>query len=107
MLFYVWYVKKPNWKRYLPVFISFALGLMSKPMLVTVPFVLLLIDYWPLNRTTIQTQNDTKIQVPLKEGKEKLSFLILEKVPLCILSAALICIMFYLPQSASAPQFER
>jgi hypothetical protein len=50
MLSYVWYVKQPNWKRYLPVFFSFALGLMSKPMLVTLPFVLLLLDYWPLQR---------------------------------------------------------
>ncbi|MRS06016.1 hypothetical protein EG832_22780, partial [bacterium] len=50
MLFYVWYVKKPGWKRYWPVLASFALGLMSKPMLVTLPFVLLLMDYWPLSR---------------------------------------------------------
>ena len=107
MLFYVWYVKKPNWKRYLPVFIIFALGLMSKPMLVTLPFVLLLLDYWPLKRTAIQTRNVTEIQIPLKEGKEKLGFLILEKVPLFILSAISICIMYYLPQSTSASQFER
>jgi tetratricopeptide (TPR) repeat protein len=107
MLFYVWYVKKPSWKRYLPIFISFALGLMSKPMLVTMPFVLLLIDYWPLNRTVINTQNETMSEVDLKAGKEKLNFLIFEKVPLFILSSVLICIMFYLPQSVSAPQFER
>ena len=43
MLSYVWYVKQPNWKRYLPVFVSFALGLMSKPMLVVLPFVFFLI----------------------------------------------------------------
>jgi len=107
MLFYVWYVKKPNWKRYLPVFIIFALGLMAKPMLVTLPFVLLLIDFWPLKRTAIQTQNHTEIQNPLKEAKEKPGFLILEKVPLFILSAFSIGIMFYLPQSTSASQFER
>ena len=107
MLFYVWYARQPNWKRYLPVFISFALGLMSKPMLVTLPFVLLLLDYWPLNRTAINTQNETEIQVTLKAGKEKLSFLILEKIPLFILSAISICVMFYLPQSASAPQSKR
>jgi tetratricopeptide (TPR) repeat protein len=100
MLFYVWYVKQPNWKRYLPVFISFALGLMSKPMLVTMPFVLLLLDYWPLDRTAIHTQNNTEIQVPLKAGKEKLSFLILEKVPLFILSAISVCIIMNAPQSA-------
>jgi tetratricopeptide (TPR) repeat protein len=107
MLSYVWYVKQPNWKRYLPVIISFALGLMSKPMLVVLPFVLLLLDYWPLNRTAINTRNETEVDVTLKAGKEKLSFLILEKVPLFILSAILIYITIYSPQSVSAPQSER
>ncbi|HOZ62035.1 MAG TPA: glycosyltransferase family 39 protein, partial [Smithellaceae bacterium] len=59
MLCYVWYTRKPNWKRYVPILISFAMGLMSKPMLVTLPFVLLLIDYWPLNRTAIDEQHNT------------------------------------------------
>ena len=107
MLSYVWYVKQPNWKRYLPVFVSFALGLMSKPMLVVLPFVLLLLDYWPLNRTAINTQNETNIRATLKAGKEKLNFLILEKVPLFILSTILIWITIYSPQSHSAPQSKR
>jgi protein O-mannosyl-transferase len=107
MLFYVRYVKKPDWKRYLPVFVSLALGLMSKPMLVTMPFVLLLLDYWPLNRTAVNTLSETEIQVILKTRKEKPSFLILEKVPLFILSAVSICIMFYSPQSDYSTQFER
>ena len=48
---YVRYVRKPvSWSRYLTVLFLFALGLMCKPMLVTMPFVLLLLDYWPLNR---------------------------------------------------------
>jgi tetratricopeptide (TPR) repeat protein len=101
MLFYVWYVKQPNWKRYLPVFFSFALGLMSKPMLVTLPFVLLLLDYWPLNRTTITKVNanqaDTSM-LPIK--REKISFLILEKIPLFVLTAISICITIYAAQSA-------
>ena len=100
MLFYVWYVKQPDWKRYLSVLISFALGLMSKPMLVTLPFVLLLIDYWPLNRTSINTQNEKDARLTLKAGKEKLSFLIWEKIPLFILSAISICITIDAPQSA-------
>jgi protein O-mannosyl-transferase len=106
MLFYIRYVRKPGWKHYLPVFVSFALGLMSKPMLVTLPFVLLLLDYWPLNRTIIDTQNDTNIQAILKKGKEKLSFLILEKIPLFVLSAVSICIMFYSPKSDYLTQFK-
>ena len=47
---YVRYTESPSPKRYLAVTALFALGLMSKPTLVTLPFVLLLIDYWPLGR---------------------------------------------------------
>lgn len=99
MLCYVWYVKKPNWKRYLLVLVSFALGLMSKPMLVTLPFVLLLIDYWPLNRTAINTQQDITTEVPINAEKEKLSFLVLEKVPLLILSVMLTAASVNAPQT--------
>ena len=41
---------RSRWRRYLAVVGCFALGLMAKPMLVTLPFVLLLLDYWPLGR---------------------------------------------------------
>ena len=47
---YAHYVEKPGVKRYGLVALFFALGLMSKPMLVTLPFVLLMMDYWPLGR---------------------------------------------------------
>jgi protein O-mannosyl-transferase len=47
---YTSYVERPALQRYLLVLIFFALGLMAKPMLVTLPFVLLLLDYWPLQR---------------------------------------------------------
>jgi tetratricopeptide (TPR) repeat protein len=47
---YVFYVEKPEVKRYVLTLFFFALGLMAKPMLVTLPFVLLLLDYWPLKR---------------------------------------------------------
>jgi protein O-mannosyl-transferase len=67
---YVRYVRKPNVWRYLAVALCLALGLMSKPMLVTVPFVLLLLDYWPLERFS-----------------EKLTRLVLEKIPLLTLCA--------------------
>jgi hypothetical protein len=45
---YLGYVKRPGVKRYLLILVPFALGLMAKPMLVTLPFVMLLLDYWPL-----------------------------------------------------------
>jgi tetratricopeptide (TPR) repeat protein len=47
---YLFYVERPGLPRYLAVLLFFALGLMAKPMLVTLPFVLLLLDFWPLNR---------------------------------------------------------
>jgi Flp pilus assembly protein TadD len=50
MLAYAQYVKKPDAARYLLVLLIFALGLMAKSMLVTLPFVFLLLDYWPLDR---------------------------------------------------------
>ncbi len=102
MLFYVWYVRHPGWKRYLPVLICFALGLMSKPMLVTLPFVLLLMDYWPLNRTAINTQNEIELQLPLISGKAKLNFLLLEKIPLFILMGFSILLTVYAARSVEA-----
>jgi tetratricopeptide (TPR) repeat protein len=50
LLAYAHYVHLPSVRRYLVVLFAFACGLMSKPMLVTLPFVLLLLDYWPLDR---------------------------------------------------------
>lgn len=47
---YVWYTERPGALRYAVVLVAFALGLMAKPMLVTLPCVLLLLDYWPLKR---------------------------------------------------------
>ncbi|MGA3264177.1 MAG: tetratricopeptide repeat protein [Terracidiphilus sp.] len=53
LLVYAWYARKPSWKRYLWVACCFACSLMSKPMAVTLPFTLLLLDYWPLRRITL------------------------------------------------------
>jgi len=89
MLFYVRYVRFPSWKRYLPVVIGFALGLMSKPMLVTLPFTLLLLDYWPLGRMKIKQQLEDQTNETTGDTlrKKRILFLVLEKVPLFILSA--------------------
>ncbi len=46
-----------SWVRYLTVLVFFALGLMAKPMLVTLPFVLLLLDYWPLGRMDVKPRS--------------------------------------------------
>ncbi len=50
LMAYQRYVERPGFLRYLVVFVVFLLGLMTKPMLVTLPFILFLLDYWPLNR---------------------------------------------------------
>lgn len=71
------YTKKPSLGRYLAVGGLFACGLMAKPMVITLPLVLLLWDYWPLQR--MAAPND-------KEGKS-FSWLALEKLPLLALSA--------------------
>ena len=74
---YGWYVRRPTVARYLLVALLFALGLMSKPMVITLPFVLLLLDYWPLGRLA---ESATSFQPVWK--------LCLEKFPLLALSAA-------------------
>jgi Flp pilus assembly protein TadD len=50
---YLRYVEQPSFRRYVVVVVWFVLGLMSKPMLVTLPFVLLLLDFWPLQRVRL------------------------------------------------------
>ena len=74
ILAYIRYVKKRNLFRYSLVFIFLSLGLMAKPMLVTMPFVLLLLDFWPLERLKYYSHDQSS----------KLFFLIYEKIPLFI-----------------------
>jgi protein O-mannosyl-transferase len=69
---YVRYVRKPSMFQYLLILISLACGLMAKPMLVTVPLLLLLLDYWPLRR--------------FEESKQRFPRLLLEKLPLLVLA---------------------
>ncbi|MCH2606581.1 MAG: tetratricopeptide repeat protein [Nitrospinales bacterium] len=79
---YISYVNKPSIKKYGWVALFLALGLMSKPMLVTLPFVLLLLDYWPLRRWNIKNTNGSIEQTT---NSVPLSRLILEKIPLLLL----------------------
>jgi tetratricopeptide (TPR) repeat protein len=88
---YLGYVERPGIKRYLVVISMFILGLMAKPMLVTLPFVLLLLDYWPLNRLH-QAGNDLGGErchrPPANLVKSNSLFsLVLEKSPLIFLAA--------------------
>src|SRR5438270_1887924 len=81
---YVHFVRQPGIIRYLILSGCFALGLMAKPMLVTIPFVLLLLDYWPLNRF----------------GRTTAARLFLEKLPLLLLTTAA-CVETILSQHQS------
>lgn len=82
MLFYARYVNHPKWVGYFAFSVFFLLGLMAKPMLVTLPFVLLLMDFWPLRRFNLFNQNSSN-----KNLNHKLIYApIIEKIPLFILS---------------------
>ncbi|MGA9529019.1 MAG: tetratricopeptide repeat protein [Terriglobales bacterium] len=82
---YGWYVRKPNLARYLLVAALFALGLMAKPMVITLPFVLLLLDYWPLERMSLEGSQNPEDDSPPRFA---FSHLVIEKVPLLAFSAA-------------------
>ena len=91
---YVAYVRRPGWPRYALALGLFALGLMAKPMLVTLPCVLLLLDFWPLKRA------GGGIDAGAVQAKHaSWSQLILEKLPFFAMSAAS-CVATYYVQAA-------
>jgi protein O-mannosyl-transferase len=99
---YVRYVERPAWTRYAWVIASFACGLMAKPMIVTLPLVLLLLDAWPLERVAVAArQGESQQGRPRKrkepqpasvrpDGRARMHWgaLVLEKAPLFALSLA-------------------
>ncbi|MDI6829260.1 MAG: tetratricopeptide repeat protein, partial [Armatimonadota bacterium] len=97
---YVRYVKFPKLLNYIQIVIFFALGLMSKPMLVTLPFVLLLLDYWPLCRSTIT--HYISAAKPLNLNKKTASYLIIEKLPLFGMVLVSSCIAYYVQRKGGS-----
>ena len=93
-----------NW--YLLGLVAFAAGLMAKPMLVTLPFVLLLLDYWPLGRIQFkQLGGDHDQGSQATDGKKIMSQsfrLVWEKLPFFALAAACSVVAFFSQQSAGA-----
>jgi len=85
---YIRYTERPGPYRYSLIILLFALGLMAKPMLVTLPFVLLLLDYWPLDRFQ----------------KSKTRRLILEKLPLFVLTAASSAVTYLVQKTTGATE---
>ena len=88
---YVHYAQSRSIMRYLLVTVLFVAGLMAKSMLVTAPVVLILLDYWPLNRIRGQQAD---VGRPLLE-------LVIEKIPLFVLSAGACVITFVLQKRAT------
>jgi protein O-mannosyl-transferase len=91
LLSYIYYAEKPLLFRYLFTLFVFVLGLMTKPMLATLPCVFLLLDYWPLERFShgpLYNDRNKFTSKTLALEYQKLSpfFLFLEKIPLLILS---------------------
>lgn len=85
LLSYSAYVRSTNARRYGLVLLFFALGLMAKPMVVTLPFVLLLLDVWPLRRITVWRDGRTL----LSPGDNATAMrLVREKLPLFVLALA-------------------
>src|SRR5438093_287797 len=91
---YVGYAKAPSISRYAWVAITLALGLLAKPMLVTWPFVMLLLDYWPLGRLAGPMVKEHRRGAPHKEAATGIAWLVWEKLPLFALVAASAIITF-------------
>jgi hypothetical protein len=91
---YVHYTEKPVIKRYMLVLFSFACALMSKPMVVTLPVIMIFLDYWPLGRFESQRYKTNLILLQLKE-----------KVPFFILSAVFSIMTIYAHHNRSIEHF--
>jgi Flp pilus assembly protein TadD len=86
---YHWYARRPRVGSYLVVAFLYILGLMSKPQVITLPFVLLLWDYWPLGMMVIRERDSVVTAAPSTIYPQKsLAWLVKEKLPLFVLSAA-------------------
>ena len=86
---YLRYVERPAPRRYLLVLLAFGLGLMAKPMLVTLPVVMLLVDVWPLGRVTDRSWS-------------RIWPLLREKIPFFAMAAAAACATYLVQQASGA-----
>jgi protein O-mannosyl-transferase len=107
---YRWYACTPRFHRYLAVVLLYLLGLMSKPQVITLPLLLLLWDYWPLQRMFAiapESSSDANAGAPLPS--RSFSWLVLEKVPLLLVCAAGALVTMHAQASglASLPLEER
>ena len=100
---YIHYTEKPSIKRYSLVSLFFVLGLMTKPMLVTLPFALILLDYWPLRRFKFLQERDSSAILEKNIAKEsEFLRLVLEKTPLFLLALASSIVTFIVQKTGGA-----
>src|SRR6266513_1438796 len=98
---YVRYARAASITRYLAVALLFAAGLMSKPMLVSAPVVLLFLDYWPLRRFEQPSATKGKTKILKSDQGRVIRRLFLEKIPLLVLSAGSCVITFVVQKRAT------
>src|SRR5271165_244603 len=98
---YRWYAREPRVGRYATVALLFALGLMAKPQIITLPFVLLLWDYWPLRRMSAGADNAASESRRI--SARSFRWLVLEKLPLLFLVAASAVITLHAQRDATTP----
>jgi len=104
---YLSYVERGGIKRYLTVLLFFILGFMAKPMIVTLPFILLLLDYWPLGRFQFRSFMSVANSQPrqlrdLKDSSSTVLHLLLEKIPFFILSVLFSFLTLFAAESGGA-----
>ena len=106
MLSYYWYVQHRSSHRYVIVVLIYILGLLSKPMIVTLPFVLFLMDFWPLKRwgfdKSEHTSTNGKGKIHTDVWRSRFSFFIIEKIPLIMLAFISSGVTFYGQKSIGA-----
>jgi tetratricopeptide (TPR) repeat protein len=107
---YVGYARRPGLLRYALVFVLLALGLLAKPMLVTLPLVFLLLDYWPLGRWPAEKAGQDYLSrkkrsqpsaTPFLPGQTG-SWLLVEKLPLFVLAAVSGIVTYHVQQTGGA-----
>ena len=101
MAAYIRYTKKPSVGRYILTLLVFGFCILTKPTVVTLPFILLLLDYWPLDR--IKWGRQTK-RIPKEKDRQDVPVwrLMIEKIPLLVLSAILSAITYSAQQHGGA-----
>jgi protein O-mannosyl-transferase len=97
---YVRYTRQPGFSRYLLVLLLFGLCIMTKPIVVTLPLVLLLLDYWPLDRIRWGHQHNDKARS--RPDQKSIGWLTAEKTPLLAISAILSVLTVIAQQSGGA-----